>query len=315
VLPQVYENAEIAASIVDDPSTAPIPETHKAMYVWMRKFVRDSWDMTPADIQILRDAGIDDHEIVVWAQIGAMQTYLVMMGDGGGVSLDHGQTVGPVVGRGRSSYTDTSGVLLASSGGGVPASHGAADNAWVVPGQSSAEYEQAAEWARHRYGFVPNLFEAVIGEPRFLRCNMRALELLEVPQSATLSPRQHALVRALVSSLNRCAYGAVTTRAHLQKFPDGAALYDKLSGVWDPESWDDSDRLVLSFAIKATRNAYKIVDRDAQGFRDAGLGDEAYVDVLNTVAMQTSLDRLANSLGVRPDDRPMLAAQPSAMIA
>ncbi|MFT4563785.1 MAG: putative peroxidase-related enzyme [Gammaproteobacteria bacterium] len=315
MLPQVYEDASIAASIIEDPSTAPIPETHKAMYVWMSKFVRGSWDMTPADIQMLRDAGIDDHEIVVWAQIGAMQTYLVMMGDGGGVSLDHGQTVGPVVGRGRSSYTDTGGVLLTSSGGGVLGSDHAVDNAWVVPGQSSAEYEQAAEWARHRYGFVPNLFEAVIGEPRFLRCNMRALELLEAPQSATLSPRQHALVRALVSSLNRCAYSAVTTRAQLQKFPNGDALYDKVIGVWDSESWDDSDRLVLSFALKAARNAYKTVERDAQGFRDAGLGDEAYVDVLNTVAMQTSLDRLANSLGVRPDVSPMLALQPSVMNA
>jgi hypothetical protein len=36
--------------------------------------------------------------------------------------------------------------------------------------------------------------------------------------------------------------------------------------------------------------------------------DEAaatYVDVLNTVAIQTSLDRLANSLGVWPDEAPL----------
>jgi hypothetical protein len=37
-----------------------------------------------------------------------------------------------------------------------------------------------------------------------------------------------------------------------------------------------------------------------------GLDDEAYVDVLNTVAIQTSLDRLANVLGVRVDEQPLL---------
>lgn len=315
MLPQVYEDAGIAASIVEDPSTADIPQMHKAMYAWVRKFVSQSWDMTHADIQTLRDCGVDDHEIVVWAQIGALQTYLVMMGDGGGVSLDHGQSVGPVVGRGRQSYTGTSGVELASSGGGVSASRGTAGNAWVAAGKTSPQYELAADWAGQRYGFVPNLFEAVISEPRFLRSNMSALELLESPQSATLSPRQHALVRALVSSLNQSAYSAVTTRALLHQFPNGDALYDKVSGGWDPANWDGTDQLVLSFAVKAARHAYKIVGRDAQGFRDAGLGDEAYVDVLNTVAMQTGLDRLTNSLGVRADDSPMLTLEPSAMNA
>ena len=49
-----------------------------------------------------------------------------------------------------------------------------------------------------------------------------------------------------------------------------------------------------------------INEDDAQRFREVGLDDEAYVDVLNTVAIQTSLDRLANSLGVRPDQQPLL---------
>ena len=64
--------------------------------------------------------------------------------------------------------------------------------------------------------------------------------------------------------------------------------------------------MVLEFALKATRNAYKITAKDAQIFRDAGLTEEAYVDVLNTVAIQTSLDRLANCLGVVPDESPIL---------
>ena len=145
MLPQVYEDASIAANILEDPSSAPIPEMHKAMYAWMRKFARDSWDMTPVDIEALRTCGVDDQEIVVWAQIGALQTYLVMMGDGGGVSLDHGKTVGPVVGRERQSYAQTTGVELASSSADALTPRDARGSPWVAQGQSSRQYEQAAE--------------------------------------------------------------------------------------------------------------------------------------------------------------------------
>ncbi len=70
------------------------------------------------------------------------------------------------------------------------------------------------------------------------------------------------------------------------------------------------DRVVLDFTAKATRSAYKVEATDVQSFRDAGLDDEAYVDVLNTLAIQTSFDRLANALGVIPDSEPLLPRQP-----
>ena len=311
MLPQVYSDSEIAAKIVEDPAAAPIPELHKAMYSWICKFVRNSWEMSADDMQVLRGAGVSDHEIAVWAQIATLQTYLGMMSDGGGVSLDYGRKFGPVVGRDRSSYTQAPEGLLAGAPGAKNCTPQPSDNAdaWIVAGEPGAEYEHAANWATLRYGFVPNMFKAVKSEPRFLRCNISGLELLEAPQSETLSRWQHALVRALVSGLNRCSYSAGTTRALLQQFDGGDAAYEKVTGPWDPEAWEETDRLVLAFAIKAARNAYKIVERDAQGFRDAGLGDEGYVDVLNTVAIQTALDRLVNSLGVTLDDRSILSAE------
>jgi alkylhydroperoxidase family enzyme len=81
---------------------------------------------------------------------------------------------------------------------------------------------------------------------------------------------------------------------------------NRVAGDYTLHDWEPQDRAVLDFAHKATRNAYKVVAADAQSFRDVGLDDEAYIDVLNTVAIQTSLDRLANVLGVRPDSAPLL---------
>ncbi len=313
-MPLVYDDYEIAKQIAEDPEVAPIPELQKAMYAWVKKFTRNSWELTADDVRGLRDAGVDDTEIAVWAQIATAQTYFVIAADGGGIDLEDGGDVGPVVGRDRGSYHSADEGLLAAAPGGVKSGTRTIDDptAWIATDTSRSDFESVSDWAIKRYGFVPNLLKAVSIEPYGMRSHVSALELLEAPQSKTLSPRQHALVRALVSELNRCAYSATTTRGLLQQFADGDALYEKVTGPWNPDAWDDIDRLVLSFAMKATRNAYKIVPSDAQGFRDAGLGDEAYVDVLNTVAIQTALDRLANSLGVALDERPALAAQRSA---
>jgi alkylhydroperoxidase family enzyme len=70
--------------------------------------------------------------------------------------------------------------------------------------------------------------------------------------------------------------------------------------------FDPMDRAVLTLATKLARSAYKVTEKDAISLREVGLDDEAYVDILNTVSIQTSLDRLTNTLGVRPDPVPLL---------
>ena len=314
MLPLVYSDADLAQQIVEDPQSAPIPEIHKAMYAWVEKFTRRSWEMGPEDTQALRDAGATDRDIAAWAFAACGQTWWVMMGDGGGVALEGDMPVGPVVGKTRDWYTESpEGMLAQQSAGNLAGSlangHG---SAWIDSDENTPEFKKAAAWAQERYGFVPNLFSSVSLAPESFRRHTSALELLERPQSATLTPRRHALVRALVSKLNRCDYSAVTTRALLESMPDGRTLYNTIVCPWNPDDWDDTDRVVLEFAIKATCSTYKITEKDAQTFRDCGLGDAAYVDVLNTVAIQSSLDRLANSLGVAVDHSPLLAREKSA---
>ena len=115
-----------------------------------------------------------------------------------------------------------------------------------------------------------------------------------------------AMVRALVSSLNRCNYSRETTRFFLEKGSNDLDLYERITNDYTKESWEPTERVILDFATKLTRNAYKVTEKDAELFREVGLDDEAYVDVLNTTSIQMSLDRLSNSLGVIPDSEPIV---------
>ncbi len=308
VLPLLYPGDGVAQKVAEDAQSAPIPELHKAMFRWAERFTRRSWQMTDSDLEDLRAQGLDDAEIVNWAQIACLQTWWVMSADGGGIPLEGDALTGPAIGLTREVYESAPEGLTAAGPDAAERSAQASARgvAWVGTDEAAERYRSAARQAEARYGFVPNLFKAVSLRPEIFPRHLLALELLDGPRSPGLSPRQHAMVRARVSSLNRSAYSAGTTRALLERVTGDDSIYARLISGGADLDLEPDDRAVLDFADKATRNAYKITAKDAAGFRDAGLGDEGYVDVLNTVSIQTSFDRLANSLGVVPDEEPLL---------
>jgi uncharacterized peroxidase-related enzyme len=305
----MYPDDDVREAVLADPSTAPIPPLHRETFRFAEKFVRSSWSATPQDLDRLREAGLTDAEIVKWATLGSTQSWFTMSADGGGVPLDGEATTGAGVGRTRDSYEATTGGLLGATADSAPTSRPPFEDslAWVATDESGSGYREAARWAEQRYGFVPNLLRAVSLQPGFYPRHQLALELLESPQSRSLSLRHHAMVRVLASHLGRGRYSERTARALLSRVPDGDALADRLIKEPLDLDWTPVDRAVLSLATKFARNAYKVTEKDAIGLREVGLDDEAYVDILNTVSIQTSLDRLANVLGVQPDSLPLLA--------
>ncbi|MFQ5700176.1 MAG: carboxymuconolactone decarboxylase family protein, partial [Myxococcota bacterium] len=296
--------------VLDDFETADIPELHKLCWRWTRRFVERSWESTQAEIQELRDAGIPDREIVHWAESASVQTWWVMSADAGGVPLDEfTPTSGRVVGLERQHYESSTRVATAAppgSGFVAPATPAGDRVAWVETDLQDPAYLESARWARERYGFVPNFFKAFSLRPALYPRHRRALELLEAPVSRTLDPRRHALVRALVSSLNRSAYGADTTRPLLERTSGDPDLWERVTGDYTRGEWDETDRAVLDFAAKMTRCSYRVSDKDAARFVDVGLDAGAYVEVANVVSIQTSIERVANSFGIVPDRRPLL---------
>jgi len=306
-MPELY-SAEVGQQILDNYQEAEIPEVHKELFHWAELFTQRSWDMSAQHLQRLHTYGLTDANIVGWAQAACLQTWFTMGAEGGGVPLDSDAGMQPVFQKPREFYTQAPEGLTAAEPKrpNFHAPDSAEAVAWVATDGDSEEYQQAAAWAEARYGFVPNLLQALSLQPEFFRRHTLALELLERPQTESLSPRQHAMVRALVSTLTRCQYSADTTRRLVASACAEPGLYERLTEDYRQREWAPLDRVILDFATKVARNAYKVTEDDAQRFHEVGLDDEAYVDVLNTVAIQTSFDRLANSLGVRPDPRPLL---------
>ena len=303
MLPIIYHDPEIALLVGEDPLGAPIPELHKALFRFAERFVQRSAESTKEDLDRLRMLGLSDREIVDWALIGALQTWWVMSADGGGIPLEGNAVTGPVLNRDRAYYESFGGGLTAQTDAVARSSANAI--AWVDTDLDDPGYLDTAHWCEERYGFVPNFIKASSLVPDIFPRQQLALELLEQPQSENLSARLHTLVRARVSEINGSSYWRPTHDARLATAGIDPARTRGPDGVSAAAS-ESAEQVVLALAEKLVRNAYKVTSADAESLRAVGLDDEVYVDVLNTTSIQTSLDRLANVLGVVSGEDPIL---------
>lgn len=306
----IYADPEVARAVGEDPQSAPIPELHKAMFRWTELFVKHSWDATPDDLAELKALGATDRDVADWLQIASTQVWFTSSADAGGIPMEGNAVTGPVMQHPREYYHQH---VADSAAETTPNGDATTEPAgWLDAPDAAAAFDAAAEIARTRYGFVPNLFGAISACADYYPRHQLALDLLETPQSSSLSAAEHALARAATVALDRCAYFEPTARALLSRQGDGLPDYEVLGS--DPAAAARSEReaCVLALTEKLIRTPYKITEKDAQGFRDVGLDDAAYVDVFNTVAIQTSLDKLANCIGVSADGKPLLQSSRSA---
>ncbi len=306
LVPAYFHFGAVQNRVLTNDGVHDIPEMHKAMFSMAERFVKHSWTSTADDIQHLRDLGVSDLDISEWLQIASIQTWFTNSADAGGIPMEGNAITGPVMRHERAFYHESrpaNDAQISSSGADTATS--ACATGWLSAPCEGDAFASCAAWSNERYGFVPNLMQGLSACADFYSRHQLALELLERPQSDSLSDSLHALVRARVIAMNNSHYFMPTAQAMLDRSSPGVMMSDLASDSFAVE--DSSNQMVLDFVAKMVRNPYKIVADDAQRFRDAGFDDESYIDVFNTVAIQTSLDRLANSIGVSADDRPLLS--------
>jgi alkylhydroperoxidase family enzyme len=304
----IYQDPDVARNVGEDPQSAPIPELHKAMFRLAKTFVQNSWEASSEEIETLRTLGASERDISEWLQIASIQTWFTHSADAGGIPLEGDAVTGPVLKHERIFYhegaiQDREPISVAANGA-EPAG-----NSWLREDRTNPSYTNAATWAEQRYGFAPGLFDALSACPDFYPRHQLALELLEGPQSKSLNPSLHALVRATVVSVDRCGYFGPTVTEMLRSTGAGTTDLEVLRESPDSHFEEPQTRVVLAFVQKMARHAFKITEADAEAFRAVGLGHEVYVDVFNTVAIQQSLDRLANCCGLTADGGPLLALE------
>lgn len=199
MLPIVYPDLAIAKAVAEDAQTADIPELHKAIFRWVEVFVKSSWQASEDAIRELKALGATDRDLADCLQLASTQIWLTSSADASGIPIDDSAVnyAPPLLQREASFYHDQKATPAdTGQGSGQHTASRSAPHGWLGTPCTGEAYELAAAGAMSRYGIVPNLFAAVSASPDFYPRQQLALDLLEQPQSNTLSGFMHALVRA-----------------------------------------------------------------------------------------------------------------------
>ena len=86
--------------------------------------------------------------------------------------------------------------------------------------------------------------------------------------------------------------------AGLRRITKNDALVDALSTDYRAATLSDTDRTMLDYAVKLTREPWAMQQADVERLREAGFEDTAVLDINQLTGYYAFVNRLAQGLGV-----------------
>jgi uncharacterized peroxidase-related enzyme len=177
--------------------------------------------------------------------------------------------------------------------------------AWLrVPERSEvpSEVETLFQKFEHKVGFVPNVAKVFSLTPEHFLRWFHYYDFLLRNEQSTLSRKEREMIALVVSAENKCEYCLASHSAYLRDITKDTILPDVLIHNYRRAELSEREKAILDFAVKLTKESYEMNESDLQILRAIGLTDEAIFEVAQVAAMFNFTNRLANSLGWKPNE-------------
>jgi uncharacterized peroxidase-related enzyme len=154
---------------------------------------------------------------------------------------------------------------------------------------------------QEKSGFVPNVFLAIAHRPQEFRAFFAYHDaLMEKKEGLTKAEREMIVVAT--SAVNDCLYCVVAHGAILRIRAKNPRLADQLAINPAKAEVTPRQRAMIDFALKVARDSATVGEADYGGLRSHGFADEDIWDIAAISAMFAMSNRLANALGISPND-------------
>jgi uncharacterized peroxidase-related enzyme len=184
--------------------------------------------------------------------------------------------------------------------------------AWLrVPERTEVpqEVETLFQKFEHKVGFVPNVAKVFSLTPEHFMRWFHYYDFLLRNEQSPLSRKEREMIALVVSSENKCEYCLASHSAYLRDITKDKVLPDVLIHNYRRAELSERERAILDFAVRLTKASYEMNEDDLQTLRSVGLSDEAIFEVAQVAAMFNFTNRLANSLGWKPNEEFYLQAR------
>jgi uncharacterized peroxidase-related enzyme len=151
-------------------------------------------------------------------------------------------------------------------------------------------------------GFVPNVFLALAHRPAEWRAFMAYHDALLLKDTGSLTKGEREMIIVATSAVNHCLYCVVAHGAILRIYEKKPLVADQVAVNHRKADIPPRQRAMLDFAMKVCNASYEVEEADFAALHPHGFSDEDIWDIAAITAFFGLSNRMANVIGMRPND-------------
>ena len=155
---------------------------------------------------------------------------------------------------------------------------------------------------QEKSGFIPNVFLAFARRPAEWRAFFAYHDALMLKEGGSLTKGDREMIITATSAANHCLYCVVAHGAILRIYEKKPLVADQVATNHRKADITPRQRAMLDFAMKVCKNSHEVEEADFAALRPHGLSDEDIWDIAAITAFFGLSNRLANVIGMRPND-------------
>ena len=175
---------------------------------------------------------------------------------------------------------------------------------WPVPDLNSLPDDVKARIleVQAKAGFVPNVFLALAHRPAEWRAFMAYHDALLLKDTGSLTKGEREMVITATSAANHCLYCVVAHGAILRIYEKKPLVADQVAINHRKADIPPRQRAMLDFAMKVCLHSHEVEEADFAALRPHGFSDDDIWDIAAITAFFGLSNRMANVIGMRPND-------------
>jgi len=155
---------------------------------------------------------------------------------------------------------------------------------------------------QEKAGFVPNVFLTLAHRPAEWRAFMAYHDALLLKETGSLTKGEREMIIVATSAANQCLYCVVAHGAILRIYEKKPLVADQVAVNHRKADITPRQRAMLDFAMKVCTDSHAVDDADFDALRPHGFSDEDIWDIAAITAFFGLSNRMANVIGMRPND-------------
>ncbi|WP_194727017.1 peroxidase-related enzyme [Noviherbaspirillum malthae] len=155
---------------------------------------------------------------------------------------------------------------------------------------------------QEKAGFVPNVFLTLAHRPAEFRAFFAYHDALMVKDTGSLTKADREMIVTTTSAKNNCLYCVVAHGALLRIYAKQPLVADQVAVNHLKADITPRQKAMLDFAVKVCLDSQSVGDEDYAALRGHGFDDEDIWDIAAITAFFGLSNRLANVIGMRPNE-------------